>query len=200
MGILRRPETMIRWAVTQGHLKRGFAVCELGDQIVTHTDPHYPARALYEELDCGRYEAIDGNARGTLTIDLNQPIEEWMAYADFVGKFNLVTDFGTGEHVFDQAQVWRTLHKLCAPGALIAYDRPISGYAVHGFYAINECLIRDLAAANAYDHLCGPEWEKTKRGKLMRGVMRTPGVPVEFKAPQQGRYKKLLRPITENVT
>lgn len=185
VGILAEPLRMLRSL----RLPENFSVCELGDQWITCTDPHVLAREFYEkELRCGRYEAIDGNARGTITADLNKPLRPWP------GKFHLVTDFGTGEHVFNQYQVWKTVHDLTMLGGYIVFDRPTQGYGEHCFYNTNECLIRDLAAANNYEILA-LSGESTKRGELIRGVLRRMDHK-KFHIPQQGRYKKLLRPIT----
>lgn len=184
MGILREPCDFIR----KLPLPKSFTVCELGDQWVTHCDPHVLAAEWYRELGCGRYESIDGNGRGTITADLNKPLKP------NPGTFDLVTDFGTGEHVFDQAQVWCTVHALTKPGGFIAFDRPTQGYVNHGFYNTHPDLFRDIAAANAYD-IIFLEHAETKRGELVRGVFQRMSRD-KFRYPQQGRYRKALRPIT----
>src|SRR5262245_22979076 len=102
-------------------LPKGFSVCELGDQGMCGEPIKRLAKVWYEEWGCGSYESVDGNGRGTLTADLNEPLA--------LHPFDLVTDFGTGEHIFDQAQVWRTMHALTKPGGYIAFDRPAQGYA-----------------------------------------------------------------------
>ena len=183
MGILAEPAQFIR----ELKLKGGFSVCELGDQFLTFTDPHRLAIDWYKERGCARYESIDGNARGTRTFDLNEPVRG-------MGTFTLVTDFGTGEHVFNQAMVWVTMHDLCEVGGYIAFDRPISGYPGHGYYLIDPCLVRDIAHANEYEVVRLEEGD-TKRGRLVRGIWRK-AKEGAFVYPQMGRYKKLLRPIT----
>lgn len=193
--MLIEPETWIRDLVKNEFLPRKFAVCELGDQIITHSAPHRLARELYVELGCGRYESIDGNARGTITADLNRPLEK-----DTAGKFDLVTDLGTGEHIFDQCQVWRSIHYLCKPGGFIIFDRPMLGYDEHCYYLIKPELVGDLAAANGYT-VMKLETREMSRGVLLRGIVRRSQEPKrKFIVPQQGRYKKLLRPITRGRT
>lgn len=175
MGIQKEPAAF----VASLPLPKGFSVCELGDQGMCGGPTKTAlAKDWYLGMGCGRYVSIDGNGRGTLTADLNQPIA--------LEPFDLVTDFGTGEHIFDQAQVWRTMHDLTTPGGFIAFDRPAQGYQKHCFYLVNECLFRDLARANHYKVLW---FERTpmKRGELLRGVFqRTTGRP--FVLPQQSRY------------
>lgn len=177
MGIQREPAAFIAAL----HLAPGFSVCELGDQGMCGEPTKRLAKDWYAELGCGRYVSIDGNGRATHLADLNLPIAP-------LEPFDLVTDFGTGEHIFDQAQVWRTLHDLTKPGGLIAFDRPASGYDTHCFYVTHECLYQDLAVANHYTVL----WLDraiTKRGDLIRGCFRRPLTVAPFRVPQQGRYQ-----------
>ena len=179
MGIQKEPAAF----VARLPLPKGFSVCELGDQWITYTTPHRLAADWYAELGCGRYVSIDGNGKGTRTHDLNLPLS--------LEPFDLVTDFGTGEHIFDQAQVWRTLHGLAKPGGFIAFDRPSQGYPGHCYYRTDACVFDDVALANGYTVLrLGPF--QTTRGQLIRGVFQKPFLEAPFRIPQQGRYRKRL--------
>jgi hypothetical protein len=189
MGIGPEPAQMLRGL----GLPKGFTVCELGDQFFHSGDrraPGFwksPAEELYRELGCSRYEAIDGNGRGTITADLNAPLDP------HPGKFTLVTDFGTSEHVFDFAQCWRTIHSLCKPRGLIIFEKPVQGYPDHGFYNIHKTFFMDVAVANAYtiDGLC---YIKTNRGHHWRGIFRkTAETPETLVNPQQGKYQRTLK-------
>lgn len=182
MGILAEPAQFIR----DLNLKKGFSVCELGDQWVTYIKPERVLAAnFFRSLGCGHYVSIDANGRGSCAFDLNRPIPEP------IGQFDLVTDFGTGEHIFNQAQVWKTVHQLTKPKGYIAFDRPFQGYPEHCFYNTHETLFRDLAAANGYE-IMRLEHGTTTRGELIRGVFRK-GDEAKFRTPQQGRYKKILQ-------
>ena len=181
MGILKEP---LNW-VRRLHLPAGFSVCELGDQYVTCVSPHLLAAEWFREQGCSRYVAIDANGKGTHTADLNLPVAHLQ-----LGTFDLVTDFGTGEHVFDQAQVWRTLHQLTKVDGYLVFDRPSQGYRSHGFYLVDECLLQDIAAVNEYDVTRMTQTE-TPRGMLIRGVFRKRR-DVPFRVPQQGRYLRSM--------
>lgn len=183
MGILAEPAQFVR----DLKLPQGFNVCELGDQWITHETPHRLAAEFYRDLGCNRYDSIDGNGRGTITFDLNR---KWKGKPE---RYDLVTDFGTGEHIFDQAAVWRTIHALAKVGAFIAFDRPTSGYPGHCYYNAQRCLFEDVADANGYEVLRLEEGT-TKRGTLIRGVFRKMNRN-KFITPQQGRYHKILAPI-----
>jgi hypothetical protein len=166
-------------AISALPLPKGFSVCELGDQGLSWEAKGQKSKPWYLALGCARYVSIDGNGRGTMTADLNHPIA--------LDPFDLVTDLGTGEHVFNQAQIWRTLHGLCTPGGFIVVDRPTHGYDKHCFYLINECLLRDLAEANGYAVRWLARKEKA-RGELIRCIFQRPTTSAPFVAPQQGKY------------
>lgn len=173
-------------------LRPGFSVCELGNQMWhsgKRRDPKFwsrPARELYLKLGSGeRYESIDANGGGTILADLNLPLDP------HPGEFDLVTDFGTSEHIFDFAQVWRTIHSLTRQGGLIAFDKPFQGFPEHGFYKVDLTFFRDLAKANHYQIVRIDEIE-APRGRIWRGVMkRLDAGP--FRNPQQGKWVPRLK-------
>jgi SAM-dependent methyltransferase len=194
MGIGPIPAEIIR----KLPLPEGFTVCELGDQFWhsggKRRDPKFwrkPARELYEAMGCSRYESIDGNGGGTILADLNMPltVDRW----DLVRAFDLVTDVGTSEHVFNFAQVWWTIHELCKPGGLIFFEKPYQGYPDHGFYGLHKTLFVDIARANDYKILELKEHE-APRGSLWRGVYRKGANDLApFRLPQQGKYVRKLK-------
>lgn len=167
-------------------LPAGFSVCELGNQIIRSTGR--PAREWYERNGCGKYVCLDGNGDdGAIIVDLNQPI--------CLGEtFDLVTDFGTGEHCFDQARVWRTVHDLTKAGGWIVIERPKAGWDDHCFYSVHDCLVKDLAAANGYQ-ITYMDTHAYGRGANIVAIMRkTSGA--DFAYPLQGKYRSMLKAIS----
>jgi len=166
-------------------LPKPFSVCELGDQLYRDKlgAKKLPCEPLYHSWGAGRYVSIDGNGKATILHDLNLPIEGVVPGP----PFDLVTDFGTREHVFDQAQVWRTLHQLTKPGGYIAFETPHQGYLDHGMWNIQPNCIQALAKANGYnvDMMVFADLE---RGRLIRAVLHK-GDHRPFVNPQQGRWK-----------
>lgn len=191
MGILPGAADLVRRLA----LPAGFSVCELGDQWMSGLKAPQLAADWYRSLGCGTYASIDGNGRASFTHDLNTPLPFVLNGTAVVKKwrerFDLVTDFGTSEHIFDQAQVWRTIHDLTKPGGYIVFDRPNEGYPGHCYYRVDRCLLEDVAAANHYAVLT-LETCRTPRGVLIRGVFRRPTTDAAFVIPQQGRYQKTL--------
>ncbi len=105
--------------------------------------------AYYTSLGARSYAAIDVNdTYGSLVMDLNKDLD---AEYQFREQFDLVTNNGTGEHVFDQAAVYRNAHKLTRPGGLMVHVMPFVNYVNHGFYSFHPNLYHALAVANHYD-------------------------------------------------
>lgn len=78
-----------------------------------------------------------------LKLDLNTPL-------DLGRQFQVVLNLGTAEHVFNVAQVFKTIHDHAAPGGVMVHGLPFSGWVDHGFFNFNPTFYWDLAAANGY--------------------------------------------------
>ena len=78
---------------------------------------------------------LDGTARSTVH-NLNYPVE---AACDF----DLVINNDTAEHIFNIAEVFRTMHSACKTGGVMIHDSPFTGGIDH-FYAIQPTLYYDL--------------------------------------------------------
>lgn len=127
-------------------------VVEFGNQrygargVVKGTENAATTAEFYKALGFTDYLALDVNTdMGAEIVDLNEPIGSIR-----FGQFSLVTNNGTGEHVFDQAMVFKNAHDLCLTGGVMLHVLPFSPWINHGFYNFNPILFRDLAAANGY--------------------------------------------------
>ncbi len=110
--------------------------------------PRCAAAPFYRLLGIGEYACVDLNAEhGAIALDLSKPLDD----RELWGRFGMVTDHGTAEHVFDVAEVYRTIHRLCAPGGLIVAAQAV--YNTNGFYAFDLSFYEALAAANGYEVL-----------------------------------------------
>jgi len=116
---------------------------------LTHHEQNPHTASYYRGLGFKRYESIDVNARyGSMIMDLNVDLRE--AYG-FSQTFDLCTNNGTGEHVFNQATVFRNMHQLTRPGGVMLFVLPFYNWMNHGFFNFNPLLFTDLAAANRYE-------------------------------------------------
>jgi hypothetical protein len=96
--------------------------------------------AGYDDLDFADFE------KPTLIHDLNRPVPDaWR------GRYGLVVDGGTIEHVFDMRAVFANLAALLRVGGDVCHVCPLSGWVNHGFYQINPCLLYDFYGANGFE-------------------------------------------------
>ena len=154
-------------------LPRGGAILELGAQQVYcrgHDDAvrqfigHFAGRSDCSRKDVARfanggyfgelltacgfdYRSVDLiNGYNTVLLDLNlHPAPE-----ELRGRFDLVTNFGTTEHLINQLLAMKTVHDVTKPGGIIYHDLPMSGYLKHGYFLYTPVFFNDLAAANGY--------------------------------------------------
>lgn len=146
----------------------GGRVAELGFQ--TWEKPNgekVSAEQFYKALGWQDYTALDIDAKfGALPLDLNYRPGEVDGFATLFGIFDLVTNNGTGEHIFDQSSVFQWCHDLCKQGGIMLHVLPWHRWHNHGFYSFHPIVFRDLAQANGYAieaMYCG-----TREGRLQR--------------------------------
>jgi hypothetical protein len=119
-------------------------VCEFGNQRYTGTGGFASTKEFYESLGCTDYVALDVNEdKDAIIADLNEPVY-WVVKR----QFDLVTNNGTGEHIFNQHSVFRNAHVLSSK--FMVHCLPMLPWVNHGFYNYTPVLFRDLAYANSY--------------------------------------------------
>ena len=105
-------------------------------------------RIFWERIGVGKYACIDSNGvHGATPFDLNYNL---IKKYQFIDKFDLVTNFGTTEHVFNQLSCFENIHNLCNTNGLILLSLPLQGWMDHGFYNYHPNFFYALAQANLY--------------------------------------------------
>jgi hypothetical protein len=186
------------------------SVCEFGNQRYKGGNGHKSTKAFYESIGCERYIALDVNeAMDAVVADLNEPV-------DIGETFDLVTNNGTGEHIFDQRSIFENAHNLSHKW--MVHMMPMSPWINHGFYNFNPILFRDLAMANNYKALIyitnrwgdsynvvADEMFKEKKPKILIEAVQSIEGDVSvvavfrkknnnpFKLPFQGKYQRDIR-------
>ncbi|MGZ0080396.1 hypothetical protein [Methylomonas sp. YC3] len=96
------------------------------------------------------YKAFDVcPAFKTQLLDLNfDPLP-----AEDYERFDVVLNFGTTEHVFNQWNSFSIMHDALKVGGVLYCVLPASGYLDHGYYCYTPLFFRDLANANGYEIL-----------------------------------------------
>lgn len=103
---------------------------------------------FYKALGFKSYDAIDVNSKyGSMIMDLNYDLEETFQYFD---QFDVVTNNGTGEHIFNQFMVLKNIHHLTKPNGVMIHLMPFMNYVNHGFFNFQPMLYSTLSAVNGY--------------------------------------------------
>lgn len=220
MAISKAHFDMLLTLSNEGHLPRGVDLLEIGEanwygdhdpeevfcgagERCDPQDGYAMARLIYKAIfDPKLRHAIDAGGPTAEWLDLNKPIK-------LKQQYDVVYNHGTAEHVFNIAQVFRTMHEACKDGGLMIHECPFTGWVDHGFYCLQPTLFWDLAKANDYrikfaavEHLASRTFEPIpcrdavletrRRGQLadnlMLYVVLRKTVDAEFRIPMQGVY------------
>jgi len=173
MGINALQVAWMSRLAQKGIIGPGNSVVEFGPQDVfcsrqaveIHGRKHCALSKLSAVLD----EMYDGQTRRDVvpsvfysifgvtryrSVDLIDPRADWMRDCNIPftlpEQFDIVTNFGTSEHVFNISAVFRSMHDIVRPGGVMLHVLPAFGDIDHGFYNIHPTVYFDLAAANGY--------------------------------------------------
>jgi SAM-dependent methyltransferase len=116
------------------------------------------ARELHAALGLG-YACIDLDPSfDSLPLDLN--FDE--TPAEHVGRYDLVTNHGTSEHIMNQYNVFKMMHDLTRPGGYMLHAVPFTVHLEHGFFNYQPNFFQALARYNGYKTVglwVGPDWQ-----------------------------------------
>jgi hypothetical protein len=120
---------------------------QVGDGGLEHLAENAPdARELWRWLGFD-YAAIDiDGSPGSIPLDLNYD----SAPDHILGKYQLVTNFGTTEHVANQLNAFKVIHDLAAPEGVMIHHLPTQGMLNHGLVNYNPKFFWMLARSNGY--------------------------------------------------
>lgn len=122
---------------------------ELGNQrmgIWDRADFYKAYKLVLEEQGIKEHVSIDLNGEnGALRIDLGKEIKEWQNY------FDIVTNFGTAEHVNNQYMVYKNMHNICrVGGAILHFVPPVGDWPRHCDFRYRKDFFDILAKNNSY--------------------------------------------------
>lgn len=145
-----------------GHLKNCKSVIEMGSQEIQYIEfakniinkkinykDIVSAKDFFLAIGFEKYNSIDADGKyNALTFDLNFNIEK---HYEFNNKYDLVTNFGTSEHVFNQKTFFENVHNLTNLNGYMLHMVPFEGQFNHGFFNYQPRLFYDLAFFNDYE-------------------------------------------------
>jgi SAM-dependent methyltransferase len=115
-----------------------------GDLVMERIDD----RRLFAVLGFSSVDSMDVNAYEGATVihDLNAPDIP----SALEGRFDVVFDRGTTEHVFNVPNALAAMVRLCAPGGRVMHLSPSTNHMDHGFVMFSPRLFVDYYAANGF--------------------------------------------------
>ena len=122
---------------------KGLTWCELGNQ------KYYtgiPAKSVYAAREV-LHTSIDINGRhGAVPLDLDYPVP-----LEFENRFNVLTNYGTTEHINNQYSVFKNIHTMCKLNGVMIHTCPYAGHwRKHGRYDYGELFFQQLATLCSY--------------------------------------------------
>lgn len=104
-------------------------------------------QGLFHALGFDALDALDASDfEGAAVVhDLNHPVPEALH-----GRYDLVFNGGTLEHVFNVPVALASVHALLKVGGRAVHLAPVSNLIDHGFYSFSPTLLYDYYSANGY--------------------------------------------------
>jgi len=126
----------------------GLLWCELGNQRIDRK----PAKNVYLEHGVDAHVAIDLNGKdGAMPLNLDDPVPFL-----FRDQFDVITNYGTSEHVNNQYQVFKNAHDMCKLNGIIINVVPREGHwPGHCRYFYTEKFVESLRNACGYELVLG---------------------------------------------
>jgi len=165
----------------------------VGEEKYTEMAP--PSEPFWTSLGL-TYSTVDfGGHRGSIPIDLNCDI-----VPDHLrGKFHLVVNAGTTEHVANQDNAFRIIHDLTAPAGIMLHEVPAGAFGDHGLISYNPKFFNHLCYCNGYRTLLREDRPETIRAALMKLGSRTFATPMDLPAGLMPREPYRLRRAVDQL-
>ena len=143
----------------------GLRICELGNQRMRFGQ--CMTGKEYLSSQGAIHTSLDRNGRdGAIALDLAAPIELWG------GSFDIVTNYGTSEHVQHQKACFDNIHNFCKAGGVMVHAVPFKGtYKKHCKFHYDTEFFVELARVRGYTIVLNEVRKRTKDKALVCAVM-----------------------------
>jgi hypothetical protein len=98
------------------------------------------------------YDSFDLDTLDPKTVSMNLNEDNNIKSSRFWQAYDLVTNHGTTEHLFNQASAFKLMHDVCKVGGVMVHVLPCIE-PNHGLYCYSPVLFEALANHNQYDSL-----------------------------------------------
>jgi SAM-dependent methyltransferase len=137
-----------RWARAQGVALAAAGAAELSHVPALARQGCLSDRDLFRRLGCSEVESADVSdwEGADHILDLNDPVP-----AELHGRYDVVFEAGTIQHVFHIPHVLANMHDLLVPGGRVVHGQaPSHNHVDHGFWMFSPTLFHDFWSANGY--------------------------------------------------
>ena len=115
-------------------------------------DKYEQVTVLYKALGLAQRDCLDYKDSADYSYDLNTSL---VGNRELAEKYELVTNQGFSEHVFNQQATFEAIHHCCSANGLMFHVLPCQGWADgggwgHGFYQYQPNFFGHLARCNNY--------------------------------------------------
>ena len=129
---------------------KGCRMVELGNQELKEGFELYNkkiAKKYFQSIGVDHI-SIDINKKdGALPINLNEEIEDQF----LIGTFDILTNFGTTEHVIEQYMCWDNIHNLVKEKGIFVHIVPRKGnWKMHGYFKYSIEFFKTLSRKMEY--------------------------------------------------
>ena len=182
MGIGHQAISLFNVFLENGELKNCRSVIEIGSQAIpepvqpfarnvlnrhnkTTKEEFISAKDFYFAIGFTDYSSIDADGkRGSLVLDMNKILLEQYK---FNKTYDLVTNFGTTEHIFNQKNTFENIHNLTKKDGYIIHILPFEGGVNHCYYNYHPNFFYDIALHNNYE-IKGFWYFSTRHTKILK--------------------------------
>jgi len=107
--------------------------------------PRASSKHFYSLLGIKEYSSLDNNGQSeVINHDLNEPLEDESMFR----KFDIVTDYGTCDCIYNVGECYKTMHKLAKKdGYIIIHQHAFKPFR---YYLFDKSFFESIAAANNY--------------------------------------------------
>jgi len=98
-------------------------------------------------LKPSRFETINPDSKSSYRCDLNYSVTHLFPYREF----HVIINTGASALVFNQYQLFKTIHDCCRYGGLMVHTVLWTGWLDSAYYTYQPGFFRDLAEANEYE-------------------------------------------------
>jgi len=103
-----------------------------------------PKNLFEERYGISQYDDFDINGKAKYYLYLTNKLPDFLKE-----KYYTIMDIGTSEHIFDIANTFKNIYKMCKVGGVVIHDLPLHHWG-HGWFNFTERTFRNISIINKF--------------------------------------------------